>query len=135
MKSQMEEGHKWFSSSPCAGGGPWGGSRLAHGRGPQGPVSITAATMALQHSLVSGQPLVSKSCLRTPPWAKGVLLQRVVISAGISEEGEGTLSDRLPLQIIESVSEIEAAFKLRVFVILLHLVSLGVTGGCRMVEN
>jgi len=45
------------------------------------------------------------------------------------------VSDKLPLQIIESMSEIEAVFKLRVFVILLYLVSLGVTGGCRMVEN
>lgn len=45
------------------------------------------------------------------------------------------MSHRLPLQIIESMSEIEAVFKLRVFVILLHLVSLGVMGGCGMVEN
>lgn len=45
------------------------------------------------------------------------------------------MSDRLPLQIIESMSEIEAVFKSRVFVILLHLVSLRVMGGCHMVEN
>lgn len=45
------------------------------------------------------------------------------------------MSDRLPFWIIESMSEIEAVFKSRVFVILLHLVSLGVTGGCRKVEN
>lgn len=45
------------------------------------------------------------------------------------------MSDRLPLQIIESMSEIEAVFKSRVFVILLYLVSLRVMGGCHMVEN
>lgn len=45
------------------------------------------------------------------------------------------VSDRLPLQIIESMSEIEVVFKLRVFVILLHLVRLGVMGGCGMVKN
>lgn len=45
------------------------------------------------------------------------------------------MGDGLPSQVIESVSEIETVFKLKVFVILLHLVSLGVTGGWRMAEN
>lgn len=70
-------------------GAPCSGSRLACGHGCRGSISITAATTALQHSLILGQLLISKTCLCTPPRVKGVLLQRVVISAGISEEDEG----------------------------------------------
>lgn len=41
------------------------------------------------HGFAAQPDLETTACLCTPPQVKGVLLQSVVISAGISEEGDG----------------------------------------------
>lgn len=84
--SQMEERHQWFFSSPCGWGPSWWqqvGMWLWMFGVHNHPCIF------LQSNLIPGQSFISQGCHCTARWVKRVLLPRVVISAGISEEGEG----------------------------------------------
>lgn len=117
---------------PC-GAADW---HLALGVGAQFPSPLLPRLWAQLHFGPAAPPLELPGSLSPCErwWVKGVL-QRAGTSTGTREQGEGVWEIRLLWEVIESTSEIEAVFKWRACVILLHPVSLGVTGGCRTVEN